>query len=218
MQPDWAQLYTLQDGALACLRTVEHGFYLTGGTALARGYYQHRYSEDLDFFVNDRPEFELWRDRCLEALRHSLPAGQSLEILLREARFGRAVVHGPVDLKLEFINDVPCRAGAPWLHPQLGRLDTKENILANKISALVDRGAPKDAADIFWLCCRDKLDLLQALEQADGKAAGLFPPLVSKCLAEAAARGLPPIWWVSPPPAQEFRDGLLRLSNVLLGI
>jgi hypothetical protein len=218
VQPDWTQLYRLQDGVLACLNAIEHGFYLSGGTALARGYFAHRYSEDLDFFVNDCPEFELWRDRCLDAIRGHLPAGQSLEILLREARFGRAVVHGPVDLKVEFINDVPSRVGAPWLHPQLGPLDTKENILANKISALVDRGAPKDAADIFWLCCRDSLDIRQALEHATGKAAGLFPPLVAKCLSDTAARGLPPVWWVTPPLVHEFREGLLRLSEALLGL
>lgn len=203
---------------LASLRDAEHGFHLSGGTALARGYYQHRYSEYLDFFVNDRPEFELWRDRCLETVRRHLPAGQSLEILLRETRFGRAVVHGPVDLKLEFINDVPSRVGEPFVHPQLGRLETKENILANKISALVDRGAPKDAADIFWLCCRDNLDIRTALEHATGKAAGLFPPLVAKCLGEIAARGLPSVWWITPPPPHEFREGLLRLSDTLLGL
>ncbi|MDR1421550.1 MAG: nucleotidyl transferase AbiEii/AbiGii toxin family protein, partial [Coriobacteriales bacterium] len=27
-------------------------FYLTGGTALSRIYYAHRFSDDLDFFVN----------------------------------------------------------------------------------------------------------------------------------------------------------------------
>jgi len=34
------------------------GFYLTGGTALGRFYLNHRYSEDLDFFVNADPEFK----------------------------------------------------------------------------------------------------------------------------------------------------------------
>ncbi len=218
MQPNWSPLYAMQDAVLANLRTVDHGFHLTGGTALARGYYQHRYSEDLDFFSNDRPEFELWRDRCLEVLRQQLPDGHRLDIVLRETRFGRAVLHGPVDLKLEFINDVPSRVGIPWAHPQLGRLDTKENILANKLSALMDRGAPKDVADIFWLCCRDTLDIRQALDDATGKAAGLFPPLVAKRLAEAAAHGLPPVWWVTPPPLHEFREGLLRLGNSLLGL
>jgi predicted nucleotidyltransferase component of viral defense system len=32
-------------------------FYLTGGTALGRFYLNHRYSEDLDFFVNNNPDF-----------------------------------------------------------------------------------------------------------------------------------------------------------------
>ena len=31
-------------------KTIRHNFYLTGGTALAVFYLQHRYSDDLDFF------------------------------------------------------------------------------------------------------------------------------------------------------------------------
>ena len=65
---DWDRLYQLQDWVLARLAAVAHEFYLSGGTALSRGYYAHRYSDDLDFFVNDAPEFPLWRDRCLDAL------------------------------------------------------------------------------------------------------------------------------------------------------
>lgn len=158
MDRDWTATLALQDWVLARLRTLEQGFYLTGGTALARGYYHHRYSEDLDFFVNDAPDFELWRDRCLDLLqREAAKAGMKLDIALRDARYGRATLHGATTLKLEFVNDVPFRVGQPWEHPQLGRLDTRENILANKISALVDRAEPKDVADIYWLCCRDTL-------------------------------------------------------------
>ena len=50
------------------------------------------------------------------------------------------------------------------MHPVLGRLDTKENILANKISAVVSREEPKDLADIYWLCCREGMDLMAAIE------------------------------------------------------
>ena len=209
MRSDWAQLYSLQDWVLSLLRSVQHEFYLTGGTALGRGYYQHRYSEDLDLFVNDVPEFELWRDRCLNALQTAGSAqGWPLEVVLREKRFGRAFLHGPVGLKLEFVNDVPFRVGRPWEHPTLGLLDTKENILANKISALVDRQEPKDLADIFWLCCRDHLDLLMAMEQALGKAAGVFPPVVARALAEGLSHGLPRVAWCTVPDEQEFRAGL----------
>ena len=35
------------------MQSLKTGFYLTGGTALGRCYLNHRYSDDLDFFVND---------------------------------------------------------------------------------------------------------------------------------------------------------------------
>lgn len=217
MDRDWNALYRLQDRVLAQLRTVDHGFYLTGGTALSRGYYQHRYSEDLDFFANDAVDFALWRDRCFHSLQTaSLAEGWRLEVLLREARFGRAVVHAEIPLKMEFINDVPFRVGVPWTHPALGALDTRENILANKISALVDRQAPKDVADIFWLCCRDRFSLAGALEGASGKAAGIFPPVVAQALDRAQHLGVPDVFWIEKPETRDFEDGIQRLIREIM--
>lgn len=208
--PHWEQLYAVQDAVARVLCHVEQEFYLTGGTALSRCYYGHRYSEDLDYFVNDREEFALWRDRCFEALRNAPDAAWRVEIVRRDTRFGRAIVHAAVDLKLEFVNDVPCRCGAVKFHELFGRIDTPENILSNKITALVDRAAPKDVADIFWLCCRAGLSLTDALEGATGKAAGIFPPLVAKRLHEAAARGVPDVMWCEGqrPSDAEFVEGL----------
>lgn len=47
------RLYPMQDRALARLGSVDTGFYLTGGTAASRAYLRHRFSDDLDLFVND---------------------------------------------------------------------------------------------------------------------------------------------------------------------
>jgi len=214
----WQRLYALQDAAATVLRGVDHGFYLTGGTALSRGYFAHRYSEDLDYFTNDRVEFALWRDRCIDALAHAGHAGWSLDVLRRDTRFGRIILHADLDLKLEFINDVPCHCGAVVPHPQFGRLDTLENILSNKITALMDRAAPKDVADIFWLCCRAGMSLNAALEGATGKAAGIFPPLVAKQLCAVAARGVPDVYWCADkqPSANEFAAGMHALTTTLL--
>src|SRR5258707_6091451 len=108
MGKNWDQLYSLQDWVLAQIRELRNGFYLTGGTALSRGYYRHRYSDDLDFFLNDAPDFQLARDRCLSLLGEAAPSrGWRVEILLREERFGRALLHGPIPLEVEWINDVP---------------------------------------------------------------------------------------------------------------
>lgn len=214
----WEELYALQDWVLGQINPVEHGLYLSGGTALSRGYYNHRHSDDLDFFANDAADFQLWRDRCLNVLdRAAAINGQRLEIVLREERFGRAFFQGAATLKIEFINDVPFRVGQPWRHPALGPLDTKENILANKITALVDRQEPKDAADIFWLCCRDTLDVPGAIQNAEGKAAGVFPPLVARALAEALKFGVPRVAWIQAPSEDEFRVGVEGLISTILG-
>jgi len=101
-------LYPLQDRTLALLEGLETGFYLSGGTAASRIYLHHRYSDDLDFFVNDRPEFPLWVDRAI----HRLAAEYPLQITVRDERFARILVGGNgVLLKIEFINDVPSRVG-----------------------------------------------------------------------------------------------------------
>lgn len=220
MQTHWETLYRMQDWAIKAMGAAKHGFHLTGGTALSRGYCNHRYSEDLDLFVNDRDEFELWRDRCLHELSSQCRAraGLSLDVVLREKRFGRAIVHGEADLKLEFVDDVPSRVGEPVRHPSLGLLDTEENILANKITALIDREEGKDLADIFWLCCRRGLSLESALNAAEGKAAGVFPPLVAKRLEAGALRGLPDVQWINPPTEEEFVSGLRLLADSLVSL
>ena len=50
------QLYPFQELVLRELTAVDSGFYLSGGTALSRGYLDHRFSDDLDFFVDDNPQ------------------------------------------------------------------------------------------------------------------------------------------------------------------
>ena len=57
--PDYyrEKLYPFQDGILKIVKELELPFYLTGGTALSRFYYNHRFSDDLDLFVNDDSEY-----------------------------------------------------------------------------------------------------------------------------------------------------------------
>lgn len=46
------KLYRFMDKVLALIRQADTALYLTGGTALCRHYLHHRYSDDLDLFVN----------------------------------------------------------------------------------------------------------------------------------------------------------------------
>ena len=75
------------------------------------------------------------------------------QVNLREERYARLLLtQNDITLKVEMVNDVPARVGQISDHPFLGRLDTAENILANKVTALLDREEPKDFADIWGFC------------------------------------------------------------------
>jgi hypothetical protein len=55
---DYSKLYLLQDRFFNWWIPSGLPFYLTGGTALGRFYLNHRYSEDMDFFVNADSDFQ----------------------------------------------------------------------------------------------------------------------------------------------------------------
>lgn len=132
------KLYPLQDKVLKVINDLNTGFYLTGGTASSRAYLHHRFSDDLDFFVNDNENFILWADRIINSLNKY--SEWKIEILLKENRFVRfSLVQENVSLKMEFVNDVPSHIGSIIKHDVLGRIDNPENILANKLTALIGR-------------------------------------------------------------------------------
>lgn len=154
-------------------------FYLTGGTALSRGYYNHRYSEDLDYFVNFRKDFSKLVDNQLDKIKGVF---DDLKIVLKDSDFCRIFV-SENRLKIEMINDVLSHVGEVVVHPVLGRVDSKENILANKITAVVDRALPKDIVDVYFLL-EDGQDVKRALLDADSKAAGISPLYFAKKISE----------------------------------
>jgi hypothetical protein len=85
----------------------------------------------------------------IERIIQSLNGTWACEALLKEDRFARLNLRdGNATLKIELLNDVPARVGAVVNHPVLGRPDSAENILANKVTALLNREEPKDLADV----------------------------------------------------------------------
>lgn len=209
------KLYPFQDEVLKVINHLETGFYLTGGTAASRGYLNHRYSDDLDFFVNDKPDFVLWVERVIQSL--SLIKNWDLEILSRYDRFVRLnLSQSELALKLEFINDVPSRVGEVINHPTLGRLDTAENILANKLTALLSREEPKDLADVWGFCYQMNLSLEAAISGAKGKAAGIFPADLSRVLLSASQSDYDLIRWIRNPNVDDFIRDLHQLGEKLI--
>lgn len=119
-------------------------------------------------------------------------------------------------LKLEFVNDVPAHVGDIRRHPVLGRLDSPNNILANKVTAALDRAAPKDLADIWGFCTRMGLSLEAAITDAQSKAAGVFPPDLARVLLSATEDDWRLVRWWHGPSVDQFLDDLRVLGERLI--
>lgn len=206
-------LYPLQNHVAAIINKADTDFYLTGGTAASRGYLNHRFSDDLDYFVNDDNRFGLWVERVIQALNREWKC----DVLQKEERFARlSLQQKDFFLKIEMINDVPARVGEIKTHPLLGRIDSPENILANKVTALLAREEPKDLADVWGFCYQKKLSLQAAITDAQSKAAGVFPADLARVLISTNQIDWETIRWIQAPPAETFIRQLHKLGEGLL--
>lgn len=206
-------LYPFQDRVIKDISQVDTEFYLSGGTAASRGYLEHRFSDDLDYFVNDDDRFGLWTERLLQALN----SRWKCEVIQKEERFARFnLIEEKIVLKIELINDVPARVGKTQKHPILGQIDNAENILANKITALLDRNEPKDLADIWGFCCVKGLSVQDAIVSAQGKAAGVFPADLGRALCSVTKEDWETIRWINRPFLDNFLSQLNKLGESLL--
>lgn len=209
-------LYPFQDRILNLIKQVDTNFYLTGGTAASRAYLHHRFSDDLDLFVNDDDRFELWVERLIQALSQKDLAWRC-QVLMKEQRFARVnLATNEIQLKIDMVNDVPARVGSVIEDPILGQMDTAENILANKVTALLDREEPKDLADIWGFCCVMNLSLKDAIINAESKAAGVFPADLARLLCTATPEDWQVIRWIEFPPVETFLKQLDDLGQQLL--
>jgi predicted nucleotidyltransferase component of viral defense system len=165
---DYRKLYQLQDKFLQWWPQLGLPFYLTGGTALGRYYLRHRYSEDLDFFVNADPHFADYLSTIRKELSKSFQV--SIAESLFTSDFARFYIEdGSGYLKIEFVNEVNFRAGKP-VKMYFGLIDTPLNILSNKLSALISRDEPKDVFDIVNIAMNYSFNWIEIFNDAKQKA------------------------------------------------
>jgi hypothetical protein len=140
-------LYPLQDRIFGIAGGYGDSLVLTGGTALARLYLDHRYSDDIDLFTLQPQAGRLGRDLG-NAL---LGAGFVVEPVQATADFYRAnVSDGTTRVQVDVAPDTP-RVVPPVLRALGVFAHDVRDIAANKISAYENRGEVKDAVDLFYL-------------------------------------------------------------------
>ena len=156
---NFKELYQIQDQVLQTVFSCDNTFYLTGGTALHRFYYHYRYSSDLDFFCNNTP---LFHEYIYEILNHF----EHFSVIVQTRDFQRVILSEK--LQVDFINDRVFRNGKSKLIGNY-RIDNLQNILANKITAIIGRDEEKDVFDIISIAINEKFDWKNVLKIVDKK-------------------------------------------------
>lgn len=205
-------LYPLQNKVLKLIDTLQTPFYLTGGTALSRCYFHHRYSDDLDFFVNKDPNFIQYSETLITSLMNQF----EVEIVIKSESYVSLKVNKI--LKIDLVNDVQFRDGELQKQEIFSKVDNIDNILSNKLSALVSRDEAKDVVDIWVIASNNKIEWRDIFLSANSKAIGIFPPDVAKRLVEFPIELLERIKWIEgkEPDIKTFQNDLNSICDSLL--
>jgi len=174
------KLYPLQDRVFEIASLYDDAIYLTGGTALTRFFFEHRLSEDLDFFTLGDDLRRIATDLIARLEGRGLPVSvERLEVYF--ARF--YVVQAEVQLKIEFAREYHLVDGLIKTDHGVF-VNSLADIGANKISAFEDRAEIKDIIDLFYITQR--LPLARLCELADVKRV----PVAYENLLAINAQGL----------------------------
>ena len=194
------KLYPFMDRVLSLIRAVESSFYMTGGTALGRHYLHHRYSDDLDLFVN----------QALEVLRSG---GIAFEVGTAADDFVRILARqGETPLKVDFINDVVFHYGDLQEAAFYPRIDHWRNILSNKLCAL-SRREPKDMADVLFIARRFSFAWPEIFGEARQKDLWVEPIEISRMIQEFPVDLLAAVKWVQPVDPDLFAADLKTIHR-----
>jgi predicted nucleotidyltransferase component of viral defense system len=169
-------LYPFQDGILKIVKELNLPFYLTGGTALSRVFFQHRYSDDLDLFVNADQNYKNYIRQFISALqvehRRGVFSFNTDRLITSDDYTQILLTKNEVILKIDLVNDIDVHFGEIVSNSCLGKIDSLRNILSNKISALF-RYEIKDYVDIWVIANNARFNWREILSEAKQKEAAV---------------------------------------------
>lgn len=205
---DYKKLYELQDKVLEIVFEVENEFYLTGGTCLSRFYQEKRYSDDLDFFTNNSSRFNYAVKNIIAELIKSVKVSYEVD----SKDFIRIKVEN--FLQVDFVNDRVKRYKEPRVLENGYKIDTVENILSNKITAVIGRDNPKDIFDIYLISQFYTIDWKEILKSAKEKSVFSFDDLIIR-LKSFPSKLLQHIYLIDKEFLNNFKDDFeLLIENL----
>lgn len=210
------KLYPFQDNIIQIIQSCKTKFYLTGETVLSRKYLQHRYSDDLDFFVNADAKFREYIGKIEAKLSVK---NINFSVITKADDFVRIVTtkESEINLKLDFINDIHYHYNGFEQDIKLGKIDNIQNILSNKISAL-SRLEIKDFVDIAFIAHAFPFSWKDLIDQAIKKDSWVNPVDISKWFKTIDPKLLKLIKWKNPIINNEIMKDFQSIAkDVLIG-
>ena len=214
-------LYPFQDGILNIVRKLNTPFYLTGGTALGRHYFNHRFSDDLDLFVNSDPDYSRHVAQILNALEENQKQFNfaiDYRRVRKEEHYTQIFLtqlENAADLKLDLINDIAAHYGELEHSKTMGRIDSWRNILSNKLAAAF-RYEAKDFADIWIIAKHKPIAWREIITEAKTKEAGIDPLALQEILRTFPSDEVMAVKWSIPIDQKEFITDLATIADDIL--
>lgn len=175
---------------------------------------KHRYSDDLDFFINRALDFQTQTEVAINELTKSY----SIDVRVASESYAQLILQPKkLALKVEFVNDVGFRYGKPEVTELFPRTDNWRNILSNKVTAL-SREAPKDIADIIFLSRKFKFNWIEIVLEAREKDSWINELQIFKMIEEYDVDKLSIVNWIEPPNYSELAESLKIIAkDILMG-
>ena len=183
--------------------------YLTGGTALAAAYLHHRRSLDIDFFSRDPIDTA----DVLATLR-TVADGLSAPTRVHD-RVELTATLGGERVRVEFVHYAFDRIAPSTTRLHGLEVDSLRDMLANKLSAVIDRTEPKDFADILLLLRQPGITLAQGMADATRKFGW---PAIDLLLQQAFIRGARLTFWLELDPPMPLEDARAELRGLAAGL
>ena len=213
----YQKLYRFQDEILTFIEGLGPVFYLGGGIALSRFHYNHRYSDDLDFFTFEDIDFI----QSVQELHQKLEEkGYRISTYGFSQTFARFSLEEPgkypdFPLKCDLIaTRKGSHIGDYKKSPVYSRIDNPRNILAEKLS-FIYQSSPKNIADIWTICGHLSFNWEEVIGQANQKRT-TDPLLAAETLRAFPAADLEKVRWIKPIRVEHFeRDRDIMVQNIV---
>jgi len=208
--------YVLQDRFLDLFfsDSLSSDFYLTGGTALARFYFNHRESVDLDLFTNNsKIDFsqisflvnKIGLELNLKVIQQ-VTTGTFVQFIFEDA--------DKSTLKVDLVKDIPVHFGEVKQKGKI-KLDSLENIGSNKITAIFGRTDHKDFIDLYYILNETKFTFDHLVSLAKQKDLGLTDFYLANSINQLTMVNQIPVL-LKPLDMDKYQDFYRKLSAEIL--